>query len=181
MRGSMDPSQFALLISKLDSLIEVLSDPWAVVAAIAGAVSALASARSAYFAERAATEVRDRELLPIIVPTSEGHLSVQTNNSMRLHLHNVGRGVAKEIYVHIENVLVGGNYSLESGGEGLSLNIPADDTSSSVLRPILAKRQPQLKMKIGYRDVFDKEHRTLAKLNLQGDHYLIDRGQWKFE
>lgn len=132
-------------------------------------------------AQKELKQLRESELdkfLPIIVPR-EGAKLHKGGNLSDFVIRNIGKGIAKEIEVLLEGVLIEGNFVLIPR-EPRTIRIP-DEHKSKVDDAIDQKKV--LKATIIYTDIYDRIHKT-SNLQFHRDsegNYLIDRGEFTFE
>lgn len=132
--------------------------------------------------EKNAQEIKMDQDMPLIL-INEGP-RLHANGSIQFTLVNVGKGVAKDIYVFIENVEIEGNFSMLNSSEAqkdISTNL-YPDRLRKIESLIQNDKDGILEMKILYKDMYDREFTTEGiqfKSEANGN-YIHNRGLWNF-
>lgn len=103
----MTPEQFSAINATGTKIVGALDNPWVVVAAVTGAISAVASAVSAAGSWITAREVRKRDSMPLVDVASRAWMGIQRENVPRLDsidLTNFGTGLALDVSIKIEDI-----------------------------------------------------------------------------
>ncbi len=124
-------------------------------------------------------ETRMNEFLPILVPAENGHIQ---GNQLNVEVKNSGRGIAREIKVHLGGVEVMSDFSL-APGESAKLKI---EQNSKEVTELTEKQQPaEIYLEVRYKDIYDRSFRTIDivfyREDGQKNRYSLVRGRWKFQ
>src|SRR3989344_5569943 len=110
-------------------------------------------------AQKELNQLRNSELdkfLPIIIPR-EGAKLHKDGNLSDFVIRSLGRGIAKDIEVFIENILIEGNFVLIPN-ELRTIFIPSEHKGEVVEK--LKKQRNVLEATLTYRDIYTRVHRT---------------------
>ncbi len=141
--------------------------------------------------EKSAQEIKMDQDMPIIFLNPEPQPKLHKNGEVCLELMNVGKGIAKDVYVYIEDILVEGNFSMLTASPDnlseLKIKFIASDSSPERQKAIAQKIQhfsekKDLQMKITYSDIHGRSFVTdqiIFEKNQVGD-YMHNRGKWSF-
>lgn len=148
----------------------------------------LAGIKQANKQEKSAQELQMDQDLPIIFlnPGSRLHQS----GAVSLHLMNVGKGMAKDVYVYIDDVLIDGNFSMHTKvpTDSTKLDVKVIDTEAlpdvktALSQKVSQVGREEIMMKITYKDIHNREFVTNGitfKKNNMGE-FDHDRGKWAF-
>lgn len=139
--------------------------------------------------ERNAQELQMDQDMPIVFLNPGPKL--HKNGGIRLDLMNVGKGIAKDVFVFLEEVEVDGNFSMHTfmPTDSSQLEIKSIDTrfledkKRGLVEKVRKLSEPnELTMKITYSDIHGRKFLTegiIFEKNEGGD-YVHDRGKWSF-
>ncbi len=166
--------------------LEAIGTLLAVIVALSASVVGIKQANKQ---EKNAQELQMDQDMPIVFLNPGPKL--HKDGGVRLELLNVGKGIAKDVYVYLEGVVVDGNFTMHTFSPTDSSKLEVKVIDSGVLpdkKTAIAQKIQQLSekdelfMKIAYSDIHGRKFVTdqiVFEKNQVGD-YMHNRGKWSF-
>jgi len=164
----MDSVILTQILEELRKIAIGVNNFWTPMAALATFVTALAAWRSI----KSIDTHRKDDFIPIVTIRSNHPLNPEKGGVMKIFGKNVGKGIAKDVYLYMNNERVAGHFTLAADGGELEM---------SAIYEIGKDLPDPLVVHVEYTDIFNREFHTVVNLIKQPEGYLIDDGSWYFE
>jgi len=164
----MDPLTLVQILEELKKIAVGVNNFWTPLAALATFVTAFVAWRSI----RSLDIHRKDDFIPIVTIRSNHPLNPVKGGEMKILGKNVGKGIAKDVYLYMNNERIAGHFTL-----------PADEREleMTAIYEIGDDLPDPLVVHVEYTDIFNREFHTVVNLVKMPEGYLIDDGSWYFE
>lgn len=150
-------------------------DVWGIITSVATVVAAISAAISAWIMK----EAQKDKFVPILMP-NESSWYLQKDKSIPLELINVGKGMAKDVYLYYEGKVIEGNFTILPE-ESRNFSAPADDKMDRIAE-MWSGDKSVCYWTIEYCDIYGRKFSTKIMFTKDAvrDHFFLDRGKWEW-
>ncbi len=172
-------------VKHLSSIAKGVNSLWSFIFAAISAISAAVAAVASLCAVHQTRELEKDRLLPIVIPLSPIILNNQTKE-INLTVENIGRGIAKDFYLRINN------YEVKAGKEKINkveqhwnwnIKVGKRDIKSPysfIQIKKLLKKQSKIELEFNYKDVNNRNFKTIGtKIKVEEDR--LEMREWEFD
>lgn len=164
----MDNQTLTMILAELTRIADGVNNIWTPLAATATLVTALAAWNSI----RALSVHRKDDFIPIVTIRSNKPLDPSGNGEMKIIGKNVGKGIAKEVYVYMNYERMAGDFTLAADGREIEMTV-VYKIGPDLPDPIIVH--------VEYTDIYNRQFHTVANLIKMPEGYVIDEGSWYFD